>query len=326
MLAWLAKGSEKVMEEPKIITRLHGGLGNQMFQYSLGRALSLLHHAPLYLDISVYRSYSTRQYALDVFNIAASALPTPGPFVTKLPLFRAAGRVMGNIARQLPPGVVAMISGMAAKGSKVKIPDAIAADPDHLRRESEQFAFDSTVLASHPPIFLVGFWQNEKYFSAFRETIQRDFTLRAPLSATARAYAKAVAQQPSASLHIRRGDYVHSSACKRLNVCGLDYYGRALRLLVSRAPDVCLFVFSDEIEWAKAHLKFDRTVFIEGCKDYEEMFLMSRCTHNIIANSSFSWWGAWLNANAQKIVVAPGQWVNADIGGRTPVPDTWEKV
>ncbi len=326
MLAWLAKGSEKVMEEPKIITRLDGGLGNQMFQYSLGRALSLLHHAPLYLDISVYRSYSTRQYALDVFNIAASALPTPGPFVTKLPLFRAAGRVMGNIARQLPPGVVAMISGMAAKGSKVKIPDAIAADPGHLRRESEQFAFDSTVLASHPPIFLVGFWQNEKYFSAFRETIQRDFTLRAPLSATARAYAKAVAQQPSASLHIRRGDYVHSSARQRLNVCGLEYYHDALRIVNSSIPGVRIFVFSDEIAWARANLKIDRVTFVEGCRDFEELFLMSRCNHNIIANSSFSWWGAWLNTKADKLVIAPCRWLNGGTDGRTPVPDAWKKI
>lgn len=314
------------MDEARIITRLDGGLGNQMFQYAVGRSLSLRHNAPLYLDASVYRSYTSRQYALGVFNVAAERLPSPGsPLAESYPM-RSAGRLFGNLARRLPPGASGMINRVITKKNTPGLRGKAKHEFSTPLHEKQEFEFDQTVLESPPPLYLVGFWQNEGYFSAYQDTIRHDFTLRLPVSPSAGSYQRMIARQPSASLHIRRGDYVRGSASPRLNVCGLDYYNNALQLLSSRIPELCVFVFSDEIAWAKAHLKFARTVFVEGCMDYEEMFLMSCCGHNIIANSSFSWWGAWLNPNKDKTVVAPRMWVNADIGGRTPIPAAWVRI
>jgi hypothetical protein len=314
------------MDEAKIITRLDGGLGNQMFQYAVGRSLSLRYNAPLYLDASIYRSYTTRQYALGVFNVAAERLPAANSPLSESSVLRSTGRILGNLARRLPPFASSALSSLITK-KNTAIPQGNAEQGfGPLCREKQEFEFDQTVLESPPPLYLMGFWQNEGYFLAYQDTIRHDFTLRLTVSPNVGDYQRMIARQPSASLHIRRGDYVRGSASPRLNVCSLDYYNNALRLLSSRTPDLSVFVFSDEIAWAKAHLKFGRTVFIEGCKDYEEMFLMSRCHHNIIANSSFSWWGAWLNPNKNKIVVAPQRWVNADIGDRTPVPPDWVRI
>ena len=136
-----------------------------------------------------------------------------------------------------------------------------------------------------------------------------------------------IQRSASVSLHIRRGDYVHSAARDLFGgVCDIGYYNSALALLKSKIPDVSVYVFSDEIEWAKANLSHANTVFLEQCADYEEMFLMSRCEHNIIANSSFSWWGAWLNTNAEKIVIAPRRWHKTGGNALTPVPASWTRL
>ncbi len=323
----LAERLGTAMDNAKVTTRLDGGLGNQMFQYAVGRCLSLRHNAPLYMDIGVYRSYTSRQYSLGVFNVAAETVPLRDPpsLLESLPLQKA-GRRLGNLARRLPSFASSAISGLVAR-KNVAMLEANATQGFGLpRREKQQFEFDQGILEIAPPVYLVGFWQNEQYFAACQNAIREDFTLRLPASPKAENYRSLIMRQPCASLHIRRGDYVRGSASTRLNVCGLDYYNNALQLLRSIVPEVHIFAFSDEIAWAKEHLKFERIVFVEGCTDYEEMFLMSCCGHNIIANSSFSWWGAWLNPNKDKVVVAPRQWVNADIGGRTPVPASWVRI
>ena len=315
------------MDDAKIITRLDGGLGNQMFQYAVGRSLSLRHNAPLYVDVGVYRSYTTRQYALGVFNVATEKMPVQNSpaLLRSLPV-QQAGRILGNLARRLPLFASSAINGFIARKNIAMLEGNVTHGFGTLCHEKQQFGFDGAISEIPPPLYLVGFWQNEKYFAGCQDTIRRDFTLRAPISATANAYVKAAEQPPSASLHIRRGDYVRSSASRRLNVCGMKYYRDALHIISTRVPKVRIFVFSDEIGWARANLRFERVTFVEGCRDFEEMFIMSRCTHNIIANSSFSWWGAWLNANAGKHVIAPQRWVNDDIGGRSPVPETWQRI
>lgn len=314
------------MDEVRIITRLDGGLGNQMFQYAVGRALSLKHGVPLYMDISVYRSYTTRQYALGVFNVAATALPNRNGAGLNSGPFHKAGRMLGNLARKMPQSVISTVNGVIAKRNTKALAAKLPPGFGTPFFEKEQFVFDANLLACRPPLFLSGYWQNERYFADQDEIIRKDFTLNVALSEKARRYLELAERPVSASLHIRRGDYVHSPASGRLNVCGLEYYGNALRHLATSLPGVCVFVFSDEIAWAKANLKFARTVFVEGCHDYEELFLMSRCQHHIIANSSFSWWGAWLNAKKEKIVIAPRRWLNAELGGKTPVPDNWVRI
>jgi hypothetical protein len=158
------------------------------------------------------------------------------------------------------------------------------------------------------------FFQNEKYFTDYKDSILKEFTLKNPLSVVSQTWLEKInsAENPI-SLHIRRGDYISDNKTNSFHgVCDLKYYKKALEEITKKlGPSINIFVFSDDISWAKENLKFPfPTNFVSDPEipDYEEMYLMSLCKHNIIANSTFSWWGAWLNQNPNKMVVAPKQW------------------
>ncbi len=314
--------------KPVIVTRLDGGLGNQMFQYAIGRVLSMDCGVPLYVDLGSYSHYSTRKYALGVFNISAqiAAAKDIGIFA---PAVRAdLKNFVRKLAQKSPTRLVLTIKNLMPHGFSSKLGRRLPPNSKHYYRENEQFIFDHNVLARRPPLYLDGYWQNEKYFVGYREAILRDFTLRTPISEKAKIYQNMIQVHASVSLHIRRGDYVRNAAARKLydGICDLDYYGRALDFLKQKIQDISVFVFSDEIAWAKANLHQERAIYVEGCADFEEMYLMSCCRHNIIANSSFSWWGAWLNANEEKIVMAPRRWHRTGDDNHTPIPESWVRV
>lgn len=316
------------MDEVRIITRLDGGLGNQMFQYAAGRALSLQYGVPLFLDTSAYSHYTTRKYALGVFNINARIAAAEEIAALRPTAKKDFQSVLRSMADKAPTRVVLLVKNIVPRGVMGKSSRGLPPDSKHLYREKQEFGFDETLLARQPPLYLEGYWQNEKYFVYRRDALLREFRLRAPISEKAKAYQKTIQETTSVSLHIRRGDYVRSAAARKLyeGVCDLGYYARSLELLNRMAPDMSVFVFSDEIAWAKANLNCDRAVFVERCADFEELFLMSCCKHNIIANSSFSWWGGWLNCNAEKIVVAPRRWYRSGDESHTPIPENWTRV
>lgn len=156
------------------------------------------------------------------------------------------------------------------------------------------------------------FYQNEKYFAPIKSTIIREFTLKDPLTSEAQFMKQKIrATEDSISIHIRRTDYVHDAATNNFHgACGLDYYYKAIGYLQGKTKTQAFFVFSDDIAWAKENLKLDNVTFVSSpeIKDYEELMLMSECRHNIIANSTFSWWAAYLNKHDDKIIVGPKQW------------------
>lgn len=318
------------MADAGIMVKLDGGLGNQMFQYALGRSLSLHLGVPLVLDISAYRSYTTRQYTLGVFNISAAAMPTPSSSDAVPVRLKAVARGTARLIKGLlPPAIAGLRRKVALGNQSASVPSWAPPGPWTIYRERGDITFDAALFACQPPIYLAGFWHNERYFADCADTIRRDFTLKVALSEKARLFQKQIAEmQPSVSLHVRRGDYVRNTpeVRQRLDVCGVDYYRRALALISSKIPEARVFVFSDEIGWAKENLGVKNAVYVECCLDYEELFLMSCCHHHIIANSTFSWWGAWLNASDGKMVVAPKQWINGDTSGSTLVLDGWYKL
>jgi hypothetical protein len=317
------------MTDAGVLVKLDGGLGNQMFQYALGRALSLHLGAPLTLDIGAYRSYTTRQYGLGVFDISASTAPAAVSAGSGLTQVKTAGRSLAKLAKKILPPAVSSLRRVGANKLELTLPSWAPPGPWTIYREPSDVAFDQALFGTQPPIYVFGYWHNERYFADYADAVRRDFTLRVALSEKARHFQQQVTErQPSVSLHVRRGDYVRNTpeARWRLDVCGVDYYRRALDFLGSKVPGPSIFVFSDEIAWVKANLKIDNAVYVDGCADYEEMFLMSCCRHHIIANSTFSWWGAWLNADKEKVVIAPKQWVNGDTSGRTPVPTGWNRL
>lgn len=275
-----------------IIVKLQGGLGNQMFQYALGRNLSLIHNVPFKIDSSYLRkpNQSRRTFLLDGFNIAATEAT-----VAEIAQYRSTFQKVLDWLRPEP------------KRKKVleHSPDF---DPSLLKRSDGYFD---------------GHWHNKKYFQANEQTIRKDFTLKNPFGASARETSEKIKSEHNAtSLHIRRGDYVTISKIAAVHgTLPLSYYETACEIILDKNPDAHFFISSDDIAWSKANFpKNLPATFISSpeISECEELTLMSMCKHNIIANSTFSWWGAWLNTNSDKIVIAPKDWYH------DPNRNAWE--
>lgn len=179
-------------------------------------------------------------------------------------------------------------------------------------------------------LYLDGYWQSEKYFKDIRQILLKDFTLKKETNNFLKLK-KLIAKTNSVSIHIRRGDYVKRAATGRYHgVLVLDYYQKALELIGKKIKNPHFFVFSDDPLWVKGNFKLSQPMTcVSGLfklTNPEELILMSHCRHNIIANSSFSWWGAWLNRNRHKIVIAPRRWFRAIKTDPGVVPQTWTKV
>jgi hypothetical protein len=276
-----------------------------MFQYALGRALSLRHHVPFKLDIAGYEhisgnKYSMRYFELPHFSVIADIATKDEIRREKYPLGKLSWIWRGIRARTFRDRNVSFI-------------------PRVLNRKDG---------------YIDGFWQSERYFIEYAEQIRSDFEPAEPLSPPAEALAREIAVAPIAiSLHVRRGDNAHNVASiKKFGMPDLSYYESAPSAIAERlgTRDLRVFVFSDDIAWARDTLRLSFPVTYasqEGIADWEELVLMSRCAHHVIANSTFSWWAAWLNPSPTKIVIAPLHWVN--VGAKAfagIVPASWIRM
>lgn len=274
-----------------IIAKLIGGLGNQMFQYAAGRSLAHIRNTTLKLDTSFLETdpggaYTKREFELSVFNFAPSLASTAeiAPF-KKI----ADNRYRRALYRRFP-----------SLFSKAYI--------------SENSALFQPAFFNFPAnTYLDGFWQSEKYFKGIKEILYHDLTFKTPPEGLNLDLYKKIKTTNAVSLHVRRGDYVtHQNASAYHGTCSPDYYRKGVELIKQKHNDIELFIFSDEPDWCRQHLIFDLPcTYIshnKGKQSFEDLRLMSLCKHNIIANSSFSWWGSWLNHNPVKMVIAPKYW------------------
>jgi hypothetical protein len=176
--------------------------------------------------------------------------------------------------------------------------------------------------------YLHGYWQSEKYFADIEAQLRQDFAFPA-LTGRNVEFASELESELSISLHVRRGDYLNLAAH---TVCSQEYYQAAVKEMIRKVSgDPRIYVFSDDPEWARQNLKFSVPTQVvdhnSGAADFEDMRLMSLCKHNIIANSSFSWWAAWLNANADKNVIAPKAWFgDPKLNNPDITPDSWQRI
>lgn len=284
-----------------IIVALKGGLGNQMFQYALGRKLALTTGDALALDLSQLDRANEvgdvyRPFALGTFPIKAS-IATPE-----------------EIERiKHPYGLVSKL--IRWFGSKVLRQMHVGWEPRVLTGSGDRY-FD-------------GYWQSPKYFEDIRPALVEDFTVT--LSPAAQTIARCISETDSVSIHVRRGDYVANPKVRVMyGPCSLDYYADAVRKIEKLVPNPSWFVFSDDIAWVRKNLQFPRDatyVSRQSISDIEELMLMATCKHAVIANSSFSWWGAWLNPNAKKVVVAPLPWFDTHADGHKDlIPASWIRI
>lgn len=296
------------------VIRLWGGLGNQLFQYALGRRIAVHTRTPVKFDAeNGFRHDSfCRRFALDVFNT----------------------EIVPAVTREIPLGM----SWRSPWHRLAKLGWGV--QPSARRRvvyETEPFRFAPTVLAARKSsAYYFGYWQNEGYFEPIRATLQRDFTLRSGVRPPMAELVAEMAGCRAVSMHVRR--YRDLGADGRLiataqahhGACGAEYFQKALSLIGAEPGTVC-FVFSDDLPWAKANLKMPvpcRYVDALGpFSDAEELLLMASCQHHVISNSSFSWWGAWLGGNPAKKVVAPRIWLRHDPELAADVcPRTWTRI
>jgi hypothetical protein len=289
-----------------IITKLFGGLGNQMFQYAVGRRLSHVLGVELKLDISWFSSSDFRKYALDVFNIRQN-LATPE-------------EITAMTARKR--GVLEYFFGRGQQK-----PGKIART--HILET--HFHFDPNILQLPDNVYLEGYWQTEKYFKEIENIIRQDFTIRHPLCGDNMDLAEQIASCESVSIHVRRSDYVTNVYTNQVHgTCSSDYYHHCVGSISQHISKPHFFIFSDDPEWVHDNFKIQFPCAIVSHnreeKAYEDMRLISLCKNHIVANSTFSWWGAWLNPSESKIVYSPMQWfAYDDIIVTDLIPSHWIK-
>jgi hypothetical protein len=267
-----------------------------MFQYAAGRRLALHLETTLVLDLSHYDKYRDRSFELDCFKLAKDVSVGSPPKTSK--------RIVQNGFSD--DDFVGLAEGGRNTGR-----------------------FEPRILRAPNNSYLVGLWQSDKYFKDYAQQIRQDLVLKENASAKNAELLNKIAAQNAVSLHVRRGDYATYPHLQTLGPLGPDYYKKALELIKSRVKKPVFYIFSDDPDWCKQNLNLGRDfVFVDhNSKGFEDLRLMSSCKHHIIANSSFSWWGAWLNPNTDKIVVAPSPWF-IDPGFDTSdfVPADWLRV
>ena len=279
-----------------IIIKIKGGLGNQLFQYAAGRAVAIHHKSPLKLDLTIFKTYELHKYLLDQFAIQADMATE-----NEISELKGANDLLFSALRK---------AGIVKRKSYFK--------------EKRSSYFDASVF-KNDDVYLDGYWQNELYFSGIRELLLRELATISSMSDVGCAYLECIKKSNSVSLHVRRGNYLN---LKNVNVLDVDYYMRAVDFLRKGVEKPTFYIFSDDLEWCKNNLGFlDNCIFVDSTKtEIDDLKLMSFCQHNIIANSSFSWWGAWLNQNSKKTVIAPKDWLLNDPGSSNVILSDWVKL
>ena len=292
-----------------IIVRLIGGLGNQLFQYAVGRCLAEKNSAVLKIDISPFATYKLHKYSLWAFNIQE------------------------NFAS--PDEVTALM--VLKQGIAEQVVNRLLYRPTKLSSNfisEKHFYFDPQVLKLQGDIYLSGYWQSEKYFKNIEGLLRREFTVKTQIMGKNKELNNMIISCESVSIHIRRGDFVSNLKTNQTHgVCNLDYYNKCIEKIKLSINNPHFFIFSDDCEWAMVNLKInDQLIIVDHNgpdKNYEDLRLMMHCKHHIIANSSFSWWGAWLNPNPDKIVIAPKQWfADEKMNSQTKdlIPEGWIRL
>ncbi len=291
-----------------VISQIIGGLGNQMFQFAAGRALSLDRGQRLCLDVSGFRDYTLHQ-GFELHRVFDCRVPTATD-----------AEVRAVMGWQFSPSVRRIVErpgwGLLRRPEFVVEPS---------------FSYWSGLNKAPLDCYLVGYWQSSKYFEKYASVIREDFSFQERKLMDSSVIATQIGQTNAVSIHVRRGDYLcDPSTSAKHGTCSIDYYETAIRHIADRVERPSFFIFSDDIDWARKNLKVDAPCqYVDhnrGASSFVDMYLMSLCQHNIIANSSFSWWAAWLNSNVDKMVLTPKKWFLQDIDTSDLIPQAWVSV
>jgi hypothetical protein len=292
-----------------IIIKIFGGLGNQMFQYSFGKALSIMLKRKLIIDKSYFEPqnypfdlHPYYPYKLDLYNIkddfAPRMISTYQNIIQKK-----------NIYSYLNPLFLKYFENVPVFFNK------------------DNFLNDD--MKKTKTAFLTGFWQNDVLKEKHRDIITKSLTLK-EISKNSKELLKKIKDSNSVSIHFRKGDYISNPIFKKVYAnCDLSYYDSAIKKIKGQVNNPQFYLFTDNQKWLETNFKLKNNMHMidKSIYDHEQQFLFSKCKHSIIANSSFSWWGAWLNDFYNKLVIRPQNWFN-DPNRKNDIyfPNKWIKI
>ena len=288
-----------------IITSISGGLGNQMFQYAIAKSIAKKRNDIFKMDVNFYPKQTLRKYELDFFNLKEN-------FATN--------------------EEIEAIKGKVTFFSKLKKRLGYSNNHKSFFQEKALSTFDKDVFEYNDNVYLDGYWQNEKYFIDIKNDIYKDFTLKNEISIEAKRYLYLIQNSKSVSIHIRRGDYIQNVHTNNVHgICAIEYYEQAVSYITKRVDSPYFYIFSDDIAWCKENFNFiENKLYIDETKSaFDDLELMKNCQHNIIANSTFSWWAAWLNENNNCIIICPKNWfanTKMQEESKDILPKAWVKI
>lgn len=288
------------MPNAPVVVGLSGGLGNQMFQYAAGRSLALRLGTNLVLDLTWFCGQLERRYALEPFNIRAAE---------------------SQQSTWLPPRCRAEVSRFSRRWLPRIMGVPVWREP--------HFHYSPAFAALSEAVFLEGYWQSERYFNGIQTVLLKDFALREPLPIECVKLLEQIDASDAICVHVRRGDYLSNPVAAKVHgTCSIDYYRAGVSELAQGLARPMCFVFSDDPAWVHSAFAFDcpmTVVEVNRSEDaHLDLVLMAACRHFLIANSSLSWWGAWLGTCANKKVIAPARWfLSLDKDTSDLVPQSW---
>jgi hypothetical protein len=279
-----------------IIVSLFGGLGNQLFQYATGKAVAKRLEVELQLDVThlidrtARENFTYRNYELGVFQIK-DKIATVDEARRYVPNFWACSEFTKKLFQ-----LKRIFNGR------------------FLYSEKKKFCFEDRILSVKDNSYLYGYFQSPEYFEHCRAELLNDLQLRTSIDEQNSKWIDKIKKENSVSIHVRRGDYLKNNPFQVLDV--ENYYRSAIQEICEKVNNPVFYIFTNDYHWAQEHFsELENKIIVNHNKDdksYLDMVLMSNCHHNIIANSSFSWWGAWLNKHTDKIVIAPKNWFKED--------------
>lgn len=288
----------------KIINTI-GGLGNQMFSYAFALSLKLKHKEDVYVDISHFNHYNLHDgfQINEIFNVKEINVATK--------------KEIKKLTRYIPHYAFSrIIRKFLPSKSKEYI-------------EKQDYVYDEKALSLKTDCYYEGYWQSPLYFYDIDQEIKKMFTFPEPIGGN-KETEELMSKVNSVSIHVRRGDYLNAKSF--MGICELDYYEKAIKHINDEIQNPYFFIFSNDIKWCEENLnhllKTDNVMFVSnnvGKESYWDMYLMSCCKNMILANSSFSWWAAYLNKNKDAKVLAPKKWVNRDYETQILL-DSWKKI
>lgn len=294
-----------------IVVRLMGGLGNQMFQYAAGLSLAHKYKTKLRIDRSWFDLHrenvdAPRDYELGCFELQQDFI-SPDRYIE--------------------------IAERTTLKRRIYLTTKIATKPKLRLYTEPHYHYDPGFWQLKDNTILSGFWQSEKYFLDAAQDIRKAFSFAKAPTGKNMQLAQRITElgKNSVSLHVRRSDYANIKATKDTHgLMGLAYYQEAIKVIEQKVDAPTFFVISDDPAWCKKNIKIKKheTVYIDHNKTgWKDMQLMSLCQNHIIANSSFSWWGAWLDQSPKKVVVGPKRWfADTTIKTRDVIPATWKRI